>query len=117
MAQNRINKVNDQIKREVSSIIRDLKDSRVPLMTSVVSVNTTNDFYYAKVYVSVMGDELVQSKAIEGLKAAAKYVKHELGKRMELRRIPEIQFELDHSIEYGAKINKVLNEIAKKEGE
>ena len=117
MAHNRINKINDQILRELGGIIRELKDIRIPLMTSVVSVNATPDLHYAKVYISVMGDEAVQKKALEGLKAAAGYVRHELGSRMELRNTPEILFELDHSIETGARINKVLQDIIKKEGE
>ena len=60
MAQNRINKINDQLMREISTIIRELKDSRIPLMTSVISVSATNDLRYAKVRVSIMGDQKVQ---------------------------------------------------------
>ena len=60
MAQNRINKINDQLMREISTIIRELKDSRIPLMTSVISVSATNDLRYAKVRISVMGDQKVQ---------------------------------------------------------
>ncbi len=111
MAQNRINKINDQLMREISTIIRELKDSRIPLMTSVISVSATNDLRYAKVRISVMGDQKVQKDAMDGLKSAAGFIRREVGNRMKIRYSPEIIFELDHSIEYGAKINKILNDV------
>lgn len=111
MAKERINKINEELRRELSAIVRDLKDSRIPMMTSVVAVRVTNDLSYAKVYVSVMGDEEVQKKALAGLKSAAGFVRREVGHRLTLRHTPEILFELDHSIEHGAHINQVLNDI------
>ena len=111
MAKERINKINEEIRRELSAIIRDLKDSRIPMMTSVVAVRVTNDLSYAKVYVSVMGDEEVQTKALAGLKSAAGFVRREVGRRLTLRHTPEVLFELDHSIEHGAHINQMLNDI------
>ena len=113
MAQNRINKINEQLMREISTIIRELKDKRIPLMTSVVHVAATGDLRYAKVRVSVMGDENTKKKALEGLKAAAGYVRREVGQRMDIRYTPELIFELDTSIEYGANINKILHEVIK----
>ncbi len=115
MAQNRINKINEQLMRCISEIIRELKDSRIPLMTSVVYVSATSDLRYAKVRVSVMGDDNVKKKALEGLNAAAGYVRREVGRRMEIRYTPELIFELDSSIEYGANINKILHEVIKDE--
>ena len=111
MAKERINKINEELRRELSAIVRDLKDSRIPMMTSVVAVRVTNDLSYAKVYVSVMGDEEVQKKALAGLKSAAGFERREVGHRLTLRHTPEILFELDHSIEHGAHINQVLNDI------
>ncbi len=111
MAKERINKINEEIRRELSAIIRDLKDSRIPMMTSVVAVRVTNDLSYAKVYVSVMGDEEVQKKALAGLRSAAGFVRREVGHRLTLRHTPEVLFELDHSIEHGAHINQMLNDI------
>ena len=111
MAKERINKINEELRRELSAIVRDLKDSRIPMMTSAVAVRVTNDLSYAKVYVSVMGDEEVQKKALAGLKSAAGFVRREVGHRLTLRHTPEILFELDHSIEHGAHINQVLNDI------
>lgn len=115
MSAKRIQKINDQIMRELSSIIRSLKDSRIPLMTSIVAVETTNDLRYAKVYVSVMGEPEVQQDALSGLKNAAGFIRRELGKRIELRYTPELVFELDRSIEHGAHINRLLSDIFKKE--
>lgn len=113
MAKDRINKINEEVRRELSNVIRELKDSRIPMMTSIVAVKVTNDLSYAKVYVSVMGDEAVQKKAIEGLKSASGFVRREIGRRLQLRHTPEFLFELDHSIEQGAYINKLIHEVNK----
>ncbi len=104
----RIDKINEEVRRELAGVIRELKDVRIPMMTSVVAVHVTNDLRYAKVYVSVMGDEEVQKKAIEGLKSAAGFVRREMGRRVDLRYTPEFIFELDHSIEHGAHIDALL---------
>lgn len=117
MAKNRINKINEEVRRELATVIRELKDSRIPLMTSVVSVNVTNDLSYAKCYISVMGDEETQKKAIAGLKSASGFIRREMGRRIELRHTPEFLFELDHSIEHGAYINQVLNDIMRNDDE
>ena len=113
MAKDRISKINEEVRRELSNIIRELKDSRIPMMTSIVAVRVTNDLSYAKVYVSVMGDDGVQKKAIEGLKSASGFVRREIGRRLQLRHTPEFIFELDHSIEQGAYINKLIHDINK----
>ena len=113
MAKNRINKVNEEVRRELAAVIRELKDERIPLMTSVVSVSVTNDFSYAKCSISVMGDEQTKKRAIEGLKSASGYIRREMGRRIDLRITPEFLFELDNSIEYGAHINEVLKDIMK----
>lgn len=115
MAQNRINKINEQLMREISAVIRTLKDSRVPLMTSVMSVSATNDLRYAKVRVSVMGDEKTKKAALDALKNAAGFIRREVGNNMKIRYTPEMLFELDNSIEYGAKINKILNDVRRDE--
>lgn len=112
----RIDKINEEVKRELSMVIRELKDSRIPMMTSVVAVNVTNDLRYAKVYVSVMGDEETKKKAIEGLKSAAGFVRREMGRRVEMRATPEFIFQLDNSIEHGAYINELLKKSNKHNG-
>lgn len=113
MAKDRINKINEEVRRELSNIVRELKDTRIPMMTSIVAVRVTNDLSYAKVYVSVMGDEATQKKAIEGLKSASGFVRREIGHRLQLRHTPEFVFELDHSIEQGAHINQIIHDINK----
>lgn len=113
MAKDRINKINEEVLRELSQVIRELKDSRIPMITSVVAVDVTNDLSYAKAYISVFGDEQTQKKAIEGLKSASGFVRREIGRRLQLRHTPEFIFELDHSIEYGSKINQMISEINK----
>ncbi len=109
----RIDKINEEVRRELANIIRELKDSRIPMMTSVVSVNVTNDLRYAKAYISVMGDEATKKKAMEGLKSAAGFIRRELGKRIEIRYTPEFIFELDNSIEHGAHIEELLRNVNK----
>lgn len=115
MAKERINKINEEMRRELSAIMREVKDSRIPMMTSIVAVNVTNDLSYAKVYVSVMGNEEVQKKALEGLKSAAGFMRRELGRKMTIRHTPELVFELDRSIEHGAHINEVISSLKKNE--
>lgn len=107
----RIDKINEEVRRELASVIRELKDSRIPLMTSVVAVHVTNDLRYAKAYISVMGDEETQKRAMQGLKSATGFVRREIGKRIDLHYTPEFIFELDHSIEHGAHIDKLLKEV------
>ena len=107
----RIDKINGEVMRELAGVLRELKDSRIPLMTSVVAVNVTNDLRYCKAYISVMGDEATKKKAIEGLKSAAGFIRREMGKRVDLRYTPEFIFELDNSIEHGSHIDKLLKGI------
>lgn len=104
----RIDKINEEVRRELANVIRDLKDSRIPMMTSVVSVSVTNDLRYAKAYISVMGDDQTKKKAMEGLKSAAGFVRREIGRKVDLRYTPEFIFELDKSIEHGAHIDELL---------
>lgn len=110
----RIDKINEEVKRELANVIRELKDSRIPLMTSVVAVNVTNDLRYAKAYISVMGDEETKEKAMQGLKSAAGFIRRAMGKKVDLRYTPEFLFELDDSIEHGAHIEKLLNDLGRK---
>ena len=109
----RIDKINGEVMRELANIIRNLKDSRIPLMTSVVKVSVTNDLRYAKAYISVMGDDETKKKAMEGLKSASGFIRREIGKKIDLRYTPEFIFELDDSIEHGARIEQLLNNLNK----
>lgn len=108
MATNRINRINEEVRRELSDILRELKDPRIPMMTSVVSVNVTQDLRYATVYVSIFGNDEVKKNALAALKNSAGFVRRELGHRLNLRYTPEIIYKADDSIEHGARINELL---------
>jgi len=112
----RTDRISEEIKREISDIIRNnIKDPRVPALLSVVSVDVSKDLRYAKVYVSVFGNDDEKKNAIEGLRSAAGYIRREIGHRMEIRYTPEIQFEIDSSIERGVYITKLIDETVKNE--
>ena len=112
MSFKRTDRISEEVKKELSSVIRELKDPRIPMMTSVVKVDVTNDLRYAKAYISVMGTEEEKKDAIKGLTAAAGFVRREIGSRIKLRCVPEFSFVIDTTIEYGAHINKLLNDIS-----
>lgn len=109
---NRIVRINEEIKHELSSIIRDgLKDPRVDTLISIVHVDTTPDLKHCKVHFSIIGDDKKQQDSLEGLKASAGYIRRELAHRINLRNTPELHFALDHSIEYGVKMSQLIEEV------
>jgi ribosome-binding factor A len=111
MPGHRLDRINADIKRELSDIFRDLKDPRIKGIVSILNVEITNDLSYAKVYVSVVGGDA--EEAIKGLKSAAGFARRELSSRLLIRKTPELKFILDDSIEHSAKILKIINEITK----
>lgn len=116
MASYRIGRINDDIKRELASMIPTLKDPRVHGLISITRVDTTTDLRYCKVYVSAL-DKSDMNDVIKGLKSAAGFMRRELGHRMSLRYTPELQFIADDSIDRGAKLIQMMNELDKKESE
>ena len=111
MASNRIGRINEEIQRELSSLFRTLKDPRVQSgMVTITHVDTTSDLRYSRIYVSVL-QKTLEKDVLRGLKSAAGYLRRELGASMSLRYTPELVFELDHSIEYGAHISKLIEEL------
>ena len=110
MASNRIGRINEEIQRELASLIPGVKDPRVTGMISVTAVETTPDLRFAKVYVSML-DKSSAANVVKGLKSAAGYLRHELGSRIDLRYTPELQFFVDDSIAYGAHILDMLNHV------
>ncbi|NLL04327.1 MAG: 30S ribosome-binding factor RbfA [Clostridiaceae bacterium] len=109
-------RISEEMKREISTIIQsELKDPRLSCMISVTSVNVTKDLRYAKVYVSIMGNDEEKKNALDGLKSAAGFIRREVGQRIQLRYTPEVQFELDNSIEHGAYISKLINDTVKQD--
>ena len=114
MAGYRIDRVTEDIRREVMAIIRELKDPRVSgSFISVVRVEVTNDMSYCTVYVSSLKGLEETQNSVKGLKSAAGYMRSELGKRLKIRHIPELIFKATDSIEYGASISKILNDLNK----
>ena len=110
----RMIRINDEIRKEVSEILRsELKDPRIGTITSVLKVETTNDLKYCKVYVSILGDEDKKKETIEVLKNASGYIRKLIAERINLRCTPEFKFILDDSLEYGIKISKLIDEISK----
>lgn len=107
MASNRIGRINEEIQRELASLIPNVKDPRVTGMISVTAVETTPDLRYAKVYVSML-DKSGAKEVVKGLKSASGYLRRELGRSLKLRYTPELVFEEDHSIDKGAHILELL---------
>ena len=112
MASNRISRINEEIQRQLSADIRRLKDPRVSGtgMVSITRVDTTGDLRYCRVYVSVL-DKSQEKDVLKGLKSAAGFLRRELGSALRLRYTPELQFEADDSIAYGAHILDMLNHV------
>ena len=111
MPSNRIGRINEEIQRELSAQLRRLKDPRVSQvgMVSVTRVDTTSDLRYARVYISVL-DKAQEKDVLKGLKSASGFLRRELGRALQLRYTPELQFIGDDSIQYGAHILEVLRD-------
>ena len=110
MPTNRIGRINEEIQRELSDQLLRLKDHRVPSgMVSITRVDTTGDLRYARVYVSAL-DKSQEQEVLKGLKSAAGFLRRELGRALQLRYTPELQFIPDDSIQYGAHILEVLRD-------
>ena len=117
MASNRIGRINEEIQKELASLIRNLKDPRVQdTMISITHVETTPDLRYAKVYVSFLQEDKAAG-ALKGLKSAGGYLRRELGRSLQLRYTPELVWALDDSITYGAKMLKLINSLEVKADE
>ena len=118
---NRMDKIEEELKREISNIINyELNNSNITGMISVTKVKVTPDLRYAQVFVSMLNSN--KKKTLEALKKSSGYIRTQIAHKVNLRVTPEIVFELDDSIEYGAKIDTILNDLVKemklpKEGE
>ncbi len=111
MASNRILLINEEIQKELSNLLRKVKDPRVQdVMISITRVETTPDLRYTKVYVSFLQEEKA-ADAMKGLKSAAGFLRRQLGTNLKLRYAPEIVWALDDSITYGAKMLELINSL------
>lgn len=110
---NRMNKINEELKKEISQIISlELKDPHLTGLISVTKVNTTPDFRFARVYVSMIGTKN-NKQCLAILKKSSGHIRSILARKVNLRITPELIFEFDESIEYGAKIDQLLKDITK----
>ncbi len=113
MAAHRNDRIDEEVKRELGALIRELKDPRISGMVSVIAVRVTKDLRFAKAFISVLGSEEQQKSSIEGIKSAAGFIRKEIGRRINLRHTPEFSFVLDNSIEHGAYINKIISDLSR----
>ena len=116
-SKSRLERINEEYKKELSQIIGyELKNPNVTGMISVTKVKVTNDLKFAKVYVSILNSKNVK-ETLAALKKSSGFIRSELARRVNLRNTPEIIFELDDSMEYGARIDNILKEIMPKKEE
>ena len=111
MASNRIGRINEEMQKELAALLRQLKDPRVQkTMISITRVDTTSDLRYSKVFVSFLDKDCAR-EGLQGLKSASGYLRRELGSRLQLRYTPELVWQEDHSITYGAHILDLLSTL------
>ena len=108
-------RINGEVQRELSNIIRELKDPRVGIMTTVTGVEVAPDLKTCKAYISVLGEKEAKEATIKGLNSAEGYIRRQLARNLNLRNTPEIRFILDESIEYGVNMSKLIDDVTKKD--
>ena len=107
----RVNRVAEQMKVELGDIIfQKVKDPRIGFVT-VTDVEVTGDLQNATIYISVLGDESEKEATLKGLDKAKGFIRTEIGKRIRLRKTPEIEFKFDESIAYGSRIESLLTQV------
>ncbi|NDJ18152.1 30S ribosome-binding factor RbfA [Myxacorys almedinensis] len=115
----RVARVSESIRREVSQMLMNgIKDDRVGTgMVSITDVAVSGDLQHAKIFVSIYGDDDAKAETMEGLTSATSYVRRELGKRLQLRRTPEVIFAEDRSIERGDKVLNLISRLSQERKE
>ncbi len=104
-------RLNSEVQKELSEIIRDVKDPRVSPWTSIIEVYVAPDLKTCKVWISVLGSDEDRDETLKGLKSAAGFIRHELAVRMNLRNTPELTFISDSTVEYGVDMIHKIDEI------
>ena len=118
MSSIRSSRLNEEVKKTVSAIVREMKDPRISPMTTLTAVEVTNDLKYAKVKVSVYDeDEARRAGSVDALNHAAGFIARELGARMRIRSVPSLKFTLDNTIAYSAHISEILAGLHRDEDE
>ena len=114
MPKRRTQRLDEEFRRALSEVIqKEIRDPRVSPMLGTTRVDVTQDLYYAKVYVSVYDEEEKRLSTIEGLNSAGGFLRSKLNKMIRIRRIPELKFILDNSIEYSIHMSKLIDEAVK----
>lgn len=107
----RLNRINEELKKEISQVLNyELKNPNVTGMLSVTRVKITPDFKYAKVYVSILNSKNIK-KTMEGLKESSGFIRSKIARTINLRITPELVFEIDDSLEQGARIDSILKDL------
>lgn len=112
MSQIRSDRMNEEVKKTISEVLREMKDPRISSMTTLTSCEVTNDLKYAKIKVSVYDqDDQKREATVDALNHAAGFIAREVGNRMRIRCVPSMKFMLDNSIEYSVHISKILDDL------
>lgn len=111
MAGFKIDRITSDIRIALSEMFRELKDPRISSLLSIVKINVSGDLSYATVYVSAIEGSEATAQSVKGLKSAAGYLRRELGSRLSLRKVPELRFIADDSIERSAHISRIINSL------
>lgn len=104
-------RINAEVQKELCKIVRELKDPRIGLMTSVTAVEVAPDLKTCKAYISVLGSDEQKNDTMKGLKSAEGFIRRQLAKELNLRNTPEMKFILDNSIEYGVTMSKMIADV------
>lgn len=113
MAGYKLGRITSDIHAAASQLLRELKDPRISSLLSIIKVDVSADLSYATLYVSAIEGPEKTKESVKGLKSAAGYLRRELGQRLHLRKVPELRFVADDSIQKGAEISKILNSFEK----
>jgi ribosome-binding factor A len=112
----RIERLNSLLRQEISDLVqRQVKDPRLGNFISITAVEISSDMRYAKVFVSRLGTDIEKKETLKALASASGFIRHELSERMKTRRIPELSFRLDDTIEKADRVLRIINEIASEE--
>lgn len=116
MSKHRLNRINEEMKKELANILREIKDPRVQAMVSVTDVDVTNDLKYAKIYLSIFGtNKTEEAETLEALNKAKGFIRHQLSRTLNLRNTPELRLIEDTTIDYGMHIDSLLREVLPEE--
>lgn len=111
----RTDRLNEQLRQEISLLVRDeVRDPRVGVVT-ITAVETSPELDHARVYITALGDDQEKEEALAGLQSAAPFIRTQLGRRLHIRRIPELHFQIDRVLEEASRIEALLREVLPEE--